>query len=74
MDENIWAAYRATRKRRLQGLGAGLQGLVSDHLQMVLDSFSLICGCINGDLNVEKLGRKMKIVGEAQCNALYEDH
>jgi hypothetical protein len=31
---------------------------VSGHLQRAMDVFSLICGCINGDLNVEKLGRK----------------
>jgi hypothetical protein len=66
LDDNIWAAYRATRKRRLQEYGErGSQELVSSHLQIVMDIVSLICGCINGDLNVEKLERKRKIAEEA---------
>ena len=31
------------------------QEVFSGHLQRVMDIVSLICGCINGDLNVEKL-------------------
>jgi hypothetical protein len=66
LNDNIWVAYRVARKRRLQEYGErGSQELVSDHLQIVMDIVSLICACINGDLNVEELERKKKIAGEA---------